>query len=252
MKLKTHTNYAEQYSNKSDWQYLRGKSLLNNVANLKVGETVLDLGCGTGRLTFLIAEKVTNLGKVIAVDTDIERLNIAKSTTPSHINNITFIESSAEDLYRISNQSIDLVYSNYVAHWIANKSVMTDEIVRCLRPNGYFVLELVGELMPFLHYVTSLIGKTGQELIDKFYCLSQSEWIKHFEQKRLVIERADWLNLDFEFNNLDAFFDWWEGTTHGIFQRSLLSEDSINNLNKQFPTEVYFSGRAFQGVIRKP
>ncbi len=182
-------DYAERYAEKSDWQYLRGKLLLE-LAKPQEGETVLDLGCGTGQLTFELANRVAPTGKVIAIDPDIERLKVAKTSKGSDINNVTFFEAKAEKLSEIDNQSIDLIYSNYVIHWIPDKNSMMKEAIRCLRPNGRFVIELVGELMPFLKYVTSLIGETGQKLIDKFYCFTQDEWIEFFNQNGLYLQKS--------------------------------------------------------------
>ena len=248
--MKKQAEYAKQYADTSDWQYLRG-SLLLNQTTFKKGETVLDLGCGTGQLTFEIAKKVGQTGKVFAIDPDNERLKIAQTTIPQELKNIIFLKTKAEQLNEIADESIDVIYSNYVIHWIPDKIPMFQEAIRCLRPNGSFVMEFVGELMPFLHYVTSMLGERGQAIINKFFCFSQNEWVKLFKENSFIVENADWPDLYFEYNDLNDFFDWWEGTTHGGFQRDKLSVDSMLDLQNQFPGKVSFDGNAFQAVVRK-
>ena len=46
----------------------------------KAGETILDLGCGTGELSAYLAELVGSQGKVIGVDPDKERIQLAKES----------------------------------------------------------------------------------------------------------------------------------------------------------------------------
>lgn len=65
--MNSQAKLATQYSKVSTWQYHRGR-LLIELANPKNGEIVLELGCGTGQLTYEIANRVMPSGKVIAID----------------------------------------------------------------------------------------------------------------------------------------------------------------------------------------
>ena len=68
---------AASYENTSRPQEEMGMKLIN-MTSLKKGNTVLDLGCGTGYLTKVLSDKVGPEGKVVAVDPDGERLKIAR------------------------------------------------------------------------------------------------------------------------------------------------------------------------------
>jgi ubiquinone/menaquinone biosynthesis C-methylase UbiE len=249
--MKDEAAYGNQYASTSNWQYLRGSQLLEMAAPTP-GETVLDLGCGTGKLTFELARRVAPTGKVIAIDPDRERLDIAQATRPPEVDNIRFIETRAEQLETVDTHSIDLLYSNYVIHWIPDKDPMVDEMARCLQPKGRCVMEFVGELMPFLREVSLLTGAPGQTLVDRFFCFTEEEWIKKFVNHGLDIGHTAWPKLDFNFDNLTHFFDWWEGTTNGLFLRSNLSEADLQRLEKRFPGAVYFDGNAFQAILTLP
>ena len=56
----------------------------------KVNSTVLDLGCGTGNLTCILAERVGPGGKVIGVDPDKERLHVAREKYSASMQFILF------------------------------------------------------------------------------------------------------------------------------------------------------------------
>lgn len=248
--MKSQDKSAKQYARESIWQYHRGQ-LLIELANPQNGETILDLGCGTGPLVYDLADRVMPYGKVIAIDPDGERLRIAKANLPAHLKNITFMETKAEQLSDIEDESIDLIYSNYVIHWIPDKRLLLEKMNRCLRGGGRFVIEMVGELMPFLSEVSLLTGISGRKLVDKFYCHTEEEWKCLFAQHEFQLKHVAWPELEFNFENLTHFFDWWEGTSHGWFSRNNLSKSQIEQLKQRFPDRVYFTGNAYQAIAEK-
>jgi len=248
---KEQTGFAVQYARKCALQFLRGTSLIE-WAEPKRGERLVDLGCGTGQLTYVLARRVSPEGVVFAVDTDAARLELAKQAMPEDIDNIIFLEAAAENLSAIGHESIDLVYSNYVLQWIPDKKAVLAEVNRCLRPGGRFVMEAVGRLSPFLREVSRMAEKPEKPLVDLFFCLSEDAWITLFEQSNLIVERSGWPSVAFEFPDVDDFLDWWEGTTHGKFQRRRIPADGLWKLKQRFPDRVCFGGDAFQGIVRKP
>lgn len=66
------------------------ENLLLDLAKPQNGETVLDLGCGTGQLTSELAYSVGPTGKVIAIDPDVERLKVAQASIPPEIKTSMF------------------------------------------------------------------------------------------------------------------------------------------------------------------
>jgi trans-aconitate 2-methyltransferase len=73
--------------------------------NLKAGEHVLDVGCGDGRLTLLLAKKISS-GKVIAVDLSEKMLTLAKElAAENRLKNTTFLHSDAVEI--IFNHELD-------------------------------------------------------------------------------------------------------------------------------------------------
>jgi ubiquinone/menaquinone biosynthesis C-methylase UbiE len=109
------------------------------------GCTVLDLGCGTGRDTYLAAQLVGPEGKVIGVDTSEERLEIARTYFDQEMKqfgyatpNVEFIQGYPEDLSFIEDDSIDVVISNCVLNMSPDKPKVLAEVQRVLIEGGEF------------------------------------------------------------------------------------------------------------------
>lgn len=107
------------------------------------GATVLDLGCGTGRDVYLLAQLVGPQGRVIGVDMTEEQLEVARRHQQWHadqfgFDNVRFHQGYIEDLASagIEDASVDLVVSNCVMNLSPDKERVFSEAMRVLRPGG--------------------------------------------------------------------------------------------------------------------
>lgn len=130
---------AADYDAVSDMQFASGCILLEKLA-LKAGDTVLDVGCGTGRLGRQVLALIGPHGRFIGVDPLPARIKIAQDKN-EHANAL-FRLGVAEDLGFIAAASVDVLYLNWVFHWVADKDAAMQEIVRVLRPGGRLGLVL--------------------------------------------------------------------------------------------------------------
>lgn len=106
------------------------------LANLKKGETVLDLGSGAGFDCFLAASKVGQAGKVIGVDMTPEMIEKARDNAQKDgVKNVEFRLGEIENL-PVADASIDVVISNCVINLSADKQRAMREVYRVLKPGG--------------------------------------------------------------------------------------------------------------------
>jgi arsenite methyltransferase len=111
-----------------------------SLADLKPGETVLDLGSGGGLDCFLAAKQVGESGYVIGVEMTPEMLERARSNADRlKVQNVEFREGFLENL-PIEDNSIDVIISNCVINLSPDKPRVFSEMYRVLKPGGRFAL----------------------------------------------------------------------------------------------------------------
>ena len=110
------------------------------VADLREGETVLDLGSGAGADVLISARRVGPTGKAIGLDMTDEMLELARANaTEAGVDNVEFVEGYIEDM-PLLDSSVDVVISNCVINLAADKSKVIHEAARVLRAGGRFAV----------------------------------------------------------------------------------------------------------------
>jgi SAM-dependent methyltransferase len=105
-------------------------------ADLKPGETVLDLGCGSGIDALLAAVEVAPTGRAIGVDLLADMVDRARAfAARADIENVEFHQAEMEAL-PLSDDCVDVVISNGSINLSARKSRVLAEAYRVLRPGG--------------------------------------------------------------------------------------------------------------------
>jgi arsenite methyltransferase len=106
------------------------------VADLRPGETVLDLGSGAGIDVLLSARRVGPSGKVYGLDMTDEMLALAwENKAQAGIANVEFLKGYIEEI-PLPGDAIDVVISNCVINLAADKSKVFTEVFRVLRAGG--------------------------------------------------------------------------------------------------------------------
>jgi len=107
-----------------------------HLAALKEGETVLDLGSGSGMDTFIAALKVGPRGKVIGVDmTDEQRAKAERLRDRDGFKNATYVKGYVENV-PLPPASVDVVISNGVINLATDKDAVFREAARLLKSGG--------------------------------------------------------------------------------------------------------------------
>ena len=191
-------NQAQSYDeDNSAIQRRVGLDLMKLLAPPK-GSKVLDLGCGTGFLTKTLADLVGPEGRVVGIDPDLERLKVAREKYPA--SNLQYLEGSAVCIPDDGvGELYDLVFCNFVLHWVKDKDAVFKEVSAKLKSGGKFGFvclnhdvikamsrpplvyspQLVEAFASRMHYtpweeLSQIVSKNGFEVVDtKFFAVTQ-------------------------------------------------------------------------------
>jgi trans-aconitate 2-methyltransferase len=105
---------------------------------LRGDETVLDAGCGTGRVTAWLLERLPR-GRVIGVDADPAMVALARSTLPA---SVSVIHSDLLDLTLPA--PVDAVFSTATFHWVLDHDRLFARLAAAMRPGAVLVAQCGG------------------------------------------------------------------------------------------------------------
>jgi trans-aconitate 2-methyltransferase len=109
---------------------------------LEGGELVLDVGCGTGRLTDKLANRVPR-GRVVAIDRSANMIGTAREyLLPRHASRVTFAQADAAGLPFAA--AADAVFSTATFHWVLDHERLFASIFAALKPGGRLVAQAGG------------------------------------------------------------------------------------------------------------
>jgi len=128
---------AATYDRVSEPQVQWARGVLDRLP-LEGDETVLDAGCGSGRVTRMLLERLPR-GRVIAVDAAPSMVEQARRNLGATAD-VRQVELTALELDR----EVDAVLSNAVFHWVADHELLFERLQAALRPGGRLVAQCGG------------------------------------------------------------------------------------------------------------
>ncbi|MCX8033282.1 MAG: arsenite methyltransferase [Thermoleophilia bacterium] len=173
------------------------------IANLRPGETVLDLGSGPGLDCLLAARAVGSEGKVIGVDMTPEMVSRARATAAkAQAANVEFRLGEIEHL-PVADSSVDVIISNCVINLSPDKPQVFREAYRVLKPGGRLAISDIVALTP-------LPDEWKQDLSLLSGCISGASTV---EELTNFLAAAGFENIEINVNEKSREFikDWQPG-----------------------------------------
>jgi trans-aconitate 2-methyltransferase len=147
---------ASTYDRVSEPQVEWARQVLGRL-DLRGDETVLDAGCGSGRVTLMLLELLP-AGRVIAVDAAPSMVEQARAALPEDRAEVL----PATDLTELElAEPVDVVFSNAVFHWVQDHDALFERLHAALRPGGRLVAQCGGEgnVQTFLRAATEVASR---------------------------------------------------------------------------------------------
>ncbi|WP_105902343.1 malonyl-ACP O-methyltransferase BioC [Vibrio gangliei] len=138
---------AKTYDQHAAFQRDVGAKLMQGLPQDLTGWRVLDLGCGTGYFTYLLAERGA---QVVALDLSPDMLKVCRSRCSQY--EVEYLVADAEHL-PFESSCFDLVFSNLALQWCHDLAPIVHDAVQYLNPNGRFLFSTL--LQGSLHELDS-------------------------------------------------------------------------------------------------
>ncbi|HET9851395.1 MAG TPA: methyltransferase domain-containing protein [Candidatus Limnocylindrales bacterium] len=132
---------AASYDRVADPQARWGAQVLERLP-LEGHETVLDAGCGTGRVTELLLARLPR-GRVVALDASAAMLEQARGRLARFGNQVSYVQADLERPLPIADP-VDAVLSTATFHWVLDHDALFANLAAVLRPGGRLVAQCGG------------------------------------------------------------------------------------------------------------
>jgi trans-aconitate 2-methyltransferase len=201
---------AAEYARRSELQKTMAEEVLA-LLHLKGSERVLDVGCGDGRITVEVADRVAR-GAVVGVDSSEDMIAFASSHFgPAVRRNLRFEVADARRLP--FHDEFDLVISFNALHWITHQAAALQSIRSAMKPHGMAQLRLVpaGERKSLEQVIEEarLSPRWAgyfQNFEDPYLHLTPEEYAALAEKNGLRVCRVHSAAKTWDFESRSAFF----------------------------------------------
>lgn len=185
--------WAVQYdSNDNKTRDLDKKSTTETLEDYRF-DTVIELGCGTGKNTSYLLQKAK---QVIGLDFSQEMLNIAKEKIRDK--RVKFNKADLTKNWKIENEFADLITCSLTLEHIENLDHIFNQVNKKLKKNGIF---FISELHPFKQYSGSKARYNTKSGIKELEVFTHhiSEYINNAKKNKLkLVELREWFDKELE------------------------------------------------------
>ena len=185
-------------------QKVDGETFIQEDVYPQAGDVILDLGCGTGELSALLAKLVEPKGKVVGVDPDKERILLAQKSH-KEIPNLSFQEGSDSNFPGIGSKAYDMIFCHVVLHWIPNKQRVFDTMYMALKKGGNIAIQYGDHFPSFTLQAYKILNPENEARVCEMLTHDPRAKVeKCFTSAGFVILKSRDCQLQFAFESIDG------------------------------------------------
>ena len=173
--------------------------------DLEQPRKLLDVGCGPGNSTQVLADAFPNALRIIGIDSSPEMIEAAKDDHPD----MEFRICDALNLPSIGEDGFDVVFSNACIQWIPNHPKLLREMMQLLRPGGILAVQIPINQKEPIHQIIQALA-------------AGEKWKAHFPSPRIFYQLtvSEYYDL---LGEITDSFELWET----VYMHAMLSHDAI-------------------------
>ena len=202
---------ADKYDSVKAPQIDAGRELIS-LAQVKEADEVLDIGCGTGKLTLELA-RLASKGNVLGIDPSREMLEKAREVS-GQVPNLRFIEGGAEGMG--FEGAFDLAFSNSAIQWVKDQRQAARRTYGALRRGGKMAFQMPARdfCKEFFEYTALAIKELCFDGFFKSFeppwCfVSKEEYTDLLKETGFLNVRAFYRDYRLVFSSVKEVLDWW-------------------------------------------
>jgi len=206
------------------------KKLLDS-SEIKNGDSVLDLACGTGLVTKKLIKKVGLNGQVCAIDSSESAIKIAKKWTGT-VKNLHYVRADAEKVQ--FKTKFDAITCQYALFFFPNEQRVLKNMKKILKKNGKITLAVHGKYnVPYFDCILEPIKKMIPDYLPKYPEMDRFGTKKTFSAaiKKAGFEKIVVKKFIFEYRP-GTFSDYWNNYKRHLSKPLKEKFDSLTKFQK--------------------
>jgi trans-aconitate methyltransferase len=232
---------ADLYDDKLSFVSMFGKGVVE-LLQPQSGEKILDLGCGTGDLSYEISKS----GAIVTgMDFSGEMLERAREKYPQ----ISFIVEDGETFR--TNQKYDAVFSNAALHWMKQAAKVVESVELALHPGGRFVAEFGGQgnVQTVIRGITEVLSEDyGINVAERnpWYFPSIGEYSTLLEQSGFQVSYAHHFDRPTPLTGGEEGLNHWLDSFANDFFPEFTNEEKMvmyGKIKNQIQSDLYKDGK---------
>ncbi|TDQ32213.1 methyltransferase domain-containing protein [Zeaxanthinibacter enoshimensis] len=236
------------YNEKHSFVYRYGEDLLQLLAP-NPQQRILDLGCGSGQLTYRISKMA---GETVGMDSSAEMIADARIKFPK----LEFHVGDAADFS--FQKKFDVIFSNATLHWVKDHCGAISCMYGNLNPGGKIVLEFGGKgnVQTIIHALRSVLRKRGYEQqsgLELWYFPSVGEYSTKLESAGFRVIFAEHFDRSTELADPDSGIKDWLSMFTGPFFTGIPGdhkEEILNEVQQKCREQCWHNGKWYADYKR--
>lgn len=206
---------AEDYAKNSSAQMQWAQELIEKLA-LNGSESIIDIGCGDGKISVMLAEHVKD-GKVVGIDLSENMVRHATGQFAASNRNLTFLNMDAININL--SEKFDIAFSNAVLHWVKDHAAVLRGVRACLKTGGRILFQMGGrgnaeEIFAVIREVRQRLRWRGyfENFVPPYYFYGPEEYESWLSESGFRPARVELIPKDMKHNGAEGLKGWLRTT----------------------------------------